>query len=102
MIAAATIVAVGVLTHSHWIVAALLGIWRMLMDYAIAPRVLGHELEIPPLLAIFTLMVGATVGGLAGVYLSLPLVAAIRVVLSNVSRFRNSARRGKAAGLLAT
>jgi predicted PurR-regulated permease PerM len=79
--AAATIITVGVLTHSHWLwMAGLLGLWRVLMDYWIAPRVLGHELEIPPLLAIFTLMVGATVGGLPGVYLSIPIVAALRVV----------------------
>jgi predicted PurR-regulated permease PerM len=91
--AAATIIAVGVLTQSHWLwMAALLGVWRMLMDYWIAPRVLGHELEIPPLMAIFTLMVGATVGGLPGVYLSLPLVAASRVVWR---RF-GSANRGLA------
>ena len=37
--------------------AALIGLWRMLMDYWIVPRVMGHELEIHPLLAIFTLMV---------------------------------------------
>ena len=93
--AAATIVTVGVLTQSHWIwMAALLGVWRVLMDYWIAPRVLGHELEIPPLIAIFTLMVGATVGGLPGVYLSLPLVAAFRVIWR---RF-GSANRGIAAG----
>ena len=87
MIAAATMISVGVLTHSHWIwMAVLLGIWRMLMDYWIAPRVLGHELEIPPLLAIFTLMVGATVGGLPGVYLALPFVAAVRVIWRRVGR----------------
>lgn len=81
MTAAITIVSFGALAHTHWIwMAALLGIWRMLIDYWIAPRVLGHELEIHPLLAIFTLMVGGAVGGLVGVYLSLPFVAAIRVV----------------------
>ena len=54
--------------------------WRMLMDYWIAPRVMGHELEIHPLLAIFTLMVGGAIGGIVGIYLSVPLVAALRVV----------------------
>lgn len=49
--------------------AVLLGVWRMLIDYWIAPRVLGHELEIHPLLAIFTLMAGGAIGGLVGVYL---------------------------------
>src|SRR6266478_40374 len=81
MTAAATIVTAGVLTHSHWIwMLALLGVWRILMDYAVAPRVMGHELEIHPLLAIFALMVGGAVGGIVGIYLSVPLVAALRVV----------------------
>jgi len=81
MIAAVTIVSLGALVHAHWIwMAVLLGVWRMLMDYWIAPRVMGHELEIHPLLAIFTLMAGAAVGGFVGVYLALPVVAALRVV----------------------
>jgi predicted PurR-regulated permease PerM len=81
MTSAATIVTAGVLTHSHWIwMLVLLGVWRISMDYAIAPRVMGHELEIQPLLAIFTLMVGGAVGGIVGIYLSVPLVAALRVI----------------------
>jgi predicted PurR-regulated permease PerM len=60
--------------------ASLLGLWRMVMDYGIVPRVMGHELEIHPLLAIFTVMVGGAVGGIVGIYLSVPLVAALRVV----------------------
>jgi predicted PurR-regulated permease PerM len=57
----------------------------MLIDYWIAPRVLGHELEIHPLLAIFTLMVGGAIGGLPGVYLSLPFVAAMRVAWRRIA-----------------
>lgn len=79
--ALAAITTVGLATHSHWIwMAALLGLWRMVMDYAIAPRVVGHELEMHPLLAIFTVMVGGAVGGIVGIYLSVPLVAAFRVI----------------------
>jgi predicted PurR-regulated permease PerM len=51
-----------------------------LIDYWIAPAVMGHELEIHPLLAIFTVMVGGAVGGIVGIYLSVPFVAALRVV----------------------
>lgn len=81
IIALATITTVGMVTHSHWIwMAALLGLWRMFMDYGIAPRVMGHELEIHPLLAIFSVMVGGAVGGVVGIYLSVPFVAALRVV----------------------
>jgi len=81
MTAAVIIVTAGALSHAHWIwMLVLLVVWRILMDYAIAPRVMGHELEIHPLLAIFTLMVGGAVGGIVGIYLSVPLVAALRVI----------------------
>jgi len=81
-ITALTVIAtVGFIMHAHWIwMAALLGLWRVTMDYWIAPRVMGHELEIHPLLAIFTVMVGGAVGGIVGIYLSMPIVAALRVV----------------------
>jgi predicted PurR-regulated permease PerM len=89
------IATVGMLTHSHWIwMAALLGLWRMVMDYGIAPRVMGHELEIHPLLAIFTVMIGGAVGGIVGIYLSVPLVAALRVIWH---RFAPSAQHVEAA-----
>lgn len=88
--AAFTISVVGLMTHSHWIwMALLLCVWRVLMDYAISPRVVGRELEIHPLLAIFTVMVGGAVGGIVGIYLSVPLVAALRVVWR---RFANPAQ----------
>ena len=86
MTAAVIIVTAGALSHSHWIwMLALLGVWRILMDYFIAPRVMGHELEIHPLLAIFTLMVGGAVGGIVGIYLSIPFVAALRVIYRRFS-----------------
>jgi len=81
MTAATTIIIFGIVTHSHWIwMIALLAIWRILIDYWIAPRVLGRELEMHPILAIFTLMVGAAVGGFAGVYFALPIAAIARVI----------------------
>jgi predicted PurR-regulated permease PerM len=49
------------------------------MDFGIS-RVMGHQLEIHPLLAIFTVMVGGAVGGIAGIYISIPLVATLRVI----------------------
>jgi predicted PurR-regulated permease PerM len=89
------IATVGMLTHSHWIwMAALLGLWRMVMDYGISPRVMGHELEIHPLLAIFTVMIGGAVGGIVGIYLSVPLVAALRVIWH---RFAPPARHAETA-----
>jgi predicted PurR-regulated permease PerM len=81
MMAAGTILTVGFMTHAHWIwMLVLLVLWRVVMDYGIGPRVMGHELELHPLLAIFTMMIGGAVGGIVGIYLSIPLVAAARVI----------------------
>jgi hypothetical protein len=86
---------VGMVTHAHWIwMAALLDLWRMVMDYGIAPRVLEHKLEIHPPLAIFTVMVGAAGGGIAGIYLSVLFVATSRVVWRSSPRERWN-RRGR-------
>jgi predicted PurR-regulated permease PerM len=91
MMAATTITTLGMVTHSHWIwMLALLAVWRVCMDYGISPRVMGYELEIHPLLAIFTVMVGGAVGGIVGIYLSIPLVATLRVVWRRLPALRNT------------
>ena len=83
MIAGATIVSAGALAHSHWIwMLALLCVWRILVDYLISPRVMGRELEVHPLLTIFAMMVGGALGGIVGIYLSMPLLATLRVIYS--------------------
>jgi predicted PurR-regulated permease PerM len=81
MASAAIIVTVGALTHSHWIwMAALLGLWRLIMDYFISPRVVGHNLDVHPLLVIFAVMVGAKIDGIVGIYLSIPVIVVVRVL----------------------
>jgi predicted PurR-regulated permease PerM len=80
MSSASAILLVGFFTHSHLIwMAVLLGLWRVCMDYLISPRVVGENLEIHPLLVIFAVMVGGKIGGIVGIYLSIPLMVVIRV-----------------------
>jgi predicted PurR-regulated permease PerM len=78
----AAIVGVGVVNHLHWIwMAVLLGLWRVIQDYFLTPRVMGSHLKIHPLAAIFALLVGAELGGIVGIYLAVPLMASLRVIL---------------------
>ena len=75
------ILMVGFLTHSHWIwMAGLVLAWRLVQNYVNSPRIMGESLELQPLTVIFALMVGAQVGGIAGLYLSVPTVAVLRIV----------------------
>jgi predicted PurR-regulated permease PerM len=81
MTSAAIFLTVGAATHSHWIwIAALLGVWRLVMDYFISPHVVGHNLEVHPLLVVFAVMVGGTIDGIVGIYLSIPLIVVLRVL----------------------
>jgi len=81
IISAAAILTVGFLTHAHWIwMAGLVVAWRLVQDYVNSPRIMGKNLELQPLTVVFALMVGGQVGGIAGVYLSVPTVAVLRIV----------------------
>src|SRR6266581_9542425 len=77
----AVIVGVGVVNQSHWLwMAALLGIWRVIQDYFVSPRIMGQQLKIHPLAAILAVLVGAEIGGIIGIYLAVPLMASMRVI----------------------
>ena len=82
LVGAAAILGVAFLANYHHvlIVAALLGLWRLLQDYVTAPRLMGRKLELHPLVVIFAVLVGAEIGGVIGVYLSIPVAAALRIV----------------------
>jgi len=78
---AAAIVSVGMISHSHWIwVAGLLLVWRLIQDYYTTPRIMGHQLEIQPLAAIFAVLVGGAIGGIVGIYLAIPVMASMGVI----------------------
>ncbi|HEY6182429.1 MAG TPA: AI-2E family transporter, partial [Terriglobales bacterium] len=79
--AAVLIIAVSILTGSHWLaVIIFLGIWRLIQDYVITPRVLGKSTELHPLAAIFGVLAGGEIAGILGIYLSIPVMASLRIV----------------------
>lgn len=91
IVSAVAILTTGLLTHTHWIwMAGLLLVWRLVQNYVNSPRIMGDNLELRPLTVVFALMVGAQVGGIAGVYLSVPVVAVLRIVWLECFSTRNS------------
>jgi predicted PurR-regulated permease PerM len=57
-----------------------LGAWRLIQDYVITPRIMGKSMELHPLAAIFGVMAGGEIAGVLGVYLSIPVMASLRIV----------------------
>jgi predicted PurR-regulated permease PerM len=81
---AAALVIMGVallMSYKHWLILVIfLGIWRLLQDYVSSPRIMGESMELHPLAAIFGVMAGGEVAGILGVYLSIPVMASLRIV----------------------
>ena len=81
---AAALVIMGVallMSYKHWLILIIfLGLWRLLQDYVSSPRIMGESMELHPLAAIFGVMAGGEVAGILGVYLSIPVMASLRIV----------------------
>jgi len=82
LVAAVLIVGVALLMgYAHWVLLILfLFAWRMTQDYAIAPRIMGTSVELHPLAAIFGVLAGGEIAGVLGIYLSIPVMATLRIL----------------------
>jgi predicted PurR-regulated permease PerM len=60
-------------------VALFLAVLRIVQDYIIYPRIVGHGIRMHPLLVIIAIFAGAEIGGLSGIFLAIPVVGLILV-----------------------
>ncbi len=82
LVAAVLIFSVALLmSYPHWLLLLIfLGAWRLIQDYVISPRVMGQSMELHPLAAIFGVLAGGEIAGVLGIYLSIPIMASLRIV----------------------
>jgi predicted PurR-regulated permease PerM len=83
LVAGVAMMIVAVLSgYQHWaLLLMFLVFWRMLQDYVISPRIMGVSVELHPLAALFGILAGGEIAGILGVYLSIPVMASLRIVL---------------------
>jgi len=62
------------------LVAAFVLVWRGIQDYACVPLIMGRGIEIHPALIIVGVLAGGEIAGVAGMFLSVPIIAAVRIV----------------------
>ena len=89
LIAAVSIVLVTALSgyaHVLWIVI-FLTLYRLFQDYVLSPYLMGSGVEVPPLLVLFGVLAGNQLAGIPGMFFSVPVIAALRIV---VVRMRKS------------
>ena len=89
--AALLILAVNQFTgYSHplvWLVT-FLSVYRLFLDYVVAPHVMRKGVELHPLMVLFGVFAGGEVGGVAGVFLSVPVLALLRLLYYDAQKRR--------------
>jgi predicted PurR-regulated permease PerM len=69
-------------------VALFLAILRVVQDYVIYPRIVGRGIRMHPLIVILAILAGAEIGGLIGIFLSIPVVGLVIVFYNHYLAFR--------------
>jgi predicted PurR-regulated permease PerM len=64
---------------SALVVLLFLGVLRIVQDYFIYPRLIGHGIHLHPLAVIMAILCGAELAGVAGIFLAIPMVAVVTV-----------------------
>jgi predicted PurR-regulated permease PerM len=74
------------LSHAGYaiLVALVFFIMRQLEDYLVIPNVVGHAVKLHPVIILFALLCGASVGGILGMFLAVPITGAIKVLGSYI------------------
>lgn len=75
--------------HLFWVFLFLVA-WRGIQDYVSSPRIMGGTLELHPLAVMFGVLAGGEVAGVIGIFLSIPVLATIRIIWHIWQTYRNA------------
>jgi len=70
-----------------WLLALFIVIWRLVQDYVSSPFIMGRGVELHPALVIFGVLAGGELAGVAGMFLSVPVIAGLRVAWRRLRDF---------------
>jgi predicted PurR-regulated permease PerM len=82
LVAAMAIVLVSLFSgynHLLWILI-FMGVYRLFQDYVLSPRLMSEGMELHPLLVMFGVFAGGELGGVPGTFLSVPVLALVRIL----------------------
>jgi len=77
--------------YSHGLMLLIfLLVWRVVQDYVSSPRIMGERLQLHPLAVLFGVLAGGEVGGVIGVFLSIPALATLRILWHTWQLYRGA------------
>jgi predicted PurR-regulated permease PerM len=67
--------------YTHWfLLLVFVIVYRVAQDYILQPMLLSSGMRIHPLLIIFGVLAGGELAGIPGIFFSIPLIAALRLI----------------------
>ena len=79
----------GLSGYDHMLLYAIFWVlFRTFQDYVISPYVMGRGVKLNPVLVLFGVLAGERIGGVAGMFFSVPVIATLRVIFVRVRRVR--------------
>lgn len=83
------ILAVAAVAKAHVVgILIFLLVYRLFQDYIVSPHLMGQGVEVHPLLVLFGVFAGAEVAGVPGTFLSVPILALVRILYLRIRRAR--------------
>ncbi len=95
LIAATIIIVVSIATGYDHVLGLIvfLGVYRVFQDYVFSPRLMSSGVEVHPLLVILGVLAGEKLGGIPGMFLSVPVIAFLRVLHTRLTASGRVAER---------
>lgn len=99
LIASVTILIVaGASGYPHLVgILIFLVVFRLFQDYVLQPYLMGQGVELHPLLVLFGVLAGEKIAGIPGMFFSVPVMAALRIVFLEIQKIRAAAQRQQEA-----
>jgi predicted PurR-regulated permease PerM len=70
------------------VIIVFLAAFRLFQDYILSPHLLSSGTELHPLLVIFGVLAGGQIAGIPGAFLSVPVIATLRIVYRQIRKKR--------------
>jgi len=80
--------------HLLWLIGFIF-FYRLFQDYVVNPYLMSEGVEVSPLMVIVGLLAGDQLGGVAGIFLSVPVMAALKIIFVRARAFQNARRESQ-------
>jgi len=85
--AVACVAVAGLSGYDHlFILAGFIALYRIFQDYVLNPTLMSGGVAVPPLLVLFGLLAGEELAGVAGIFLSVPVLAAAKIATLRIAQ----------------